>query len=261
MMSIAIADGVRVYYETHGKGPAVVFAHGAGGHHAIWWQQIPYFRDRYTLIALDFPGFGNSDSDRGEYDVREFPSCILAVLDAAGIERAVLVGQSLGAPPSLSLAVRSPERVAGVVLAHSAGGIGHDEITAMVRADRAAAEQLPVIDRLMSKRVQKEEPEKVFLFQQMGTFNVARVPELRNLWVSATPIAQVKDAIAAGVQVWFLAGDDDAVIRPATYKRLAELLPHARFEVIPGAPHSMYWEAPDLFNAALDRILDAIYHS
>ncbi len=258
-MGFATANGARVYYEIHGDGPAVVLAHGAGGHHAIWWQQIPYFRDRYTLVALDFPGFGNSDSDRSEYDTHEFPACILAVLDAAGIERAALVGQSLGAPPSLSVAVRHPDRVAGVVLAHSLGGINNDEIMAMVRADRAEAEKLTVTDRLMSKRIQESEPEKVFLFQQMGTFNAARVPNLRNQWAGATTLGQVESAIAAGVGVCFIAGEDDAVIRPATYQRLGELLPGARVDMVPGAPHSMYWEAPGLFNAALERALETIY--
>ena len=258
-MGFAVANGARVYYEIHGKGPAVVLAHGAGGHHAIWWQQIPFFRDRYTLVALDFPGFGNSDSGRDEYDTHEFPECILAVLDAAGIERAALVGQSLGGPPSLSVAARHPGRVAGVILAHSLGGINDDEIMAMVRADRAAAEKLPVIDRLMSSRIQESEPAKVFLFQQLGTFNAARVPNLRNQWTGATTLAQVEDAIAAGVSVCFIAGEDDAVLRPATYQRVAELLPKARIDMVPGAPHSMYWEAPGLFNAALERALETVY--
>jgi pimeloyl-ACP methyl ester carboxylesterase len=259
----ATADGSRVYYEIHGEGPAVVLVHGAGGHHAIWWQQIPHLRDRYRVVALDLPGFGNSADpsrpERDDYDTLDYPACILAVLDDAGIDHAALVGQSLGSPPSLRLAVSHPERVAGVVLAHSIGGIDHEEIVTMVRADRAQAEKLSVIDRLMSKRIQMSEPEKVFLFRQMGTFNVAQVPKLRNLWVGITSLEEVKGAIAAGVHVCFLAGDDDAVVRPATYQRLQELLPEAHYELVPGAPHSMYWEAPDLFNAALDRTLDAIY--
>jgi pimeloyl-ACP methyl ester carboxylesterase len=259
-MSTALANGIKVYYEVHGTGPAVVLVHGSGGHHAIWWQQIPYFRDRYSVVALDLPGFGNSDSDKSEYDTHEYPASILAVLDDAGIERAVLVGQSLGAAPSLSVAVHHPERVAGVVLAHSAGGIDHDEVLAMVRADRAEAEKLSVIDRLMSKRIQEADPAKVFLFQQMATFNAARVPDLRNLWAGVTTIGQVADAIAAGVRVWFLAGEDDAVIRPATYRLLQRLLPQAGFELLPGAPHSTYWEMPDLFNATLDRLLKSVYH-
>lgn len=258
-MPYATADGSKVYYEVHGEGPAVVLVHGAGGHHAIWWQQIPHLRSRYSVVALDLPGFGNSGSDRDEYDAKEYPASILAVLDDAGIDRAALVGQSLGSPPSLSVAVSHPDRVAGVILAHSLGGIDHEEILTMVRADRAEAEKLPIIDRLMSKEIQASDPEKVFLFQQMGTFNVARVPQLRNLWVGWTSLDAVKRAISAGVYVCFLAGDNDAVVRPPTYERLQELLPGAHYELIPEAPHSMYWEAPHLFNSALERNLEAIF--
>ena len=156
------------------------------------------------------------------------------------------MGQSLGGPPSLSVAVRHPDRVAGVILAHSLGGINNDEIMAMVRADRAEAEKLPVIDRLMSKRIQESEPEKALSrFSKYGhVSNAARVPNLRNQWVGATTLGQVEDAIAAGVRVCFIAGGDDAVLRPVMYRRVAELLPEARVDMVPGAPHSMYWRRP-----------------
>jgi len=260
-MPFADADGVRVYYEVHGEGPAVVLAHGAGGNHAIWWQQVPYFRERYSLIALDLPGFGNSRSERDEYDTHEYPAQILAVLDDAGIERAALVGQSLGAPPCLSVAVHNPARVAGVVLANSIGGIADEEIMAMVLADRAAAEKLPVLDRLLRRRFREREPEKVFLFEQIGTFNAAKVPKLRNQWVGTTTLTQIEAAIAAGVRVCYIGGDEDAVLAPATYERLRRLLPQAIVNVVEGAPHSLYWEAPELFNPALEQMLGTIYRN
>jgi pimeloyl-ACP methyl ester carboxylesterase len=65
--------------------PPVVLAHGAGGHHAIWWQQIPHLRERYTLIALDFSGFGHSDSPE-VYDAHQYAGTIVSVLDDARIE-------------------------------------------------------------------------------------------------------------------------------------------------------------------------------
>jgi pimeloyl-ACP methyl ester carboxylesterase len=258
-MPVANADGVSVYYEVHGEGPAVLLAHGAGGHHAIWWQQVPHFSKRYSLIAIDLPGFGNSESGRDTYDTHEYPAAVTAVLDDAGVERAALVGQSLGGPPCLSVAVRDPKRVAGVVLTNTVGGIADEEIATLVRADRAEAEKLTVIDRLLSKRFQETEPEKVFLFQQMGTFNHAKVPNLRNQWVGTTTIEQVNASIAAGVSVCFLGGDNDAVLQPVTYQRIQELLPGAHVNVVAGAPHSMYWEAPAMFNAALEQALETIY--
>jgi pimeloyl-ACP methyl ester carboxylesterase len=260
-MPFADADGVGIYYEAHGEGPAVVLAHGAGGHHAIWWQQVPCLRERYSLITIDLPGFGNSRCEREEYDTHEYPSHILAVLDHAGIERAALVGQSLGAPPCLSVAVRHPQRIAGVVLTNSIGGIADERIASMVRADRAEAEKLPVIDRLLRRSFQQSDPDKVFLFEQMGTFNQAKVPSLRNQWVGTTTLAQVEAAMSAGVRVCYIGGEDDAVLAPATYQRLKELLPAAIVNVVPGAPHSMYWEAPELFNPALEQMLEAIYRT
>ncbi len=252
-------DDASIYYEVHGEGPAVVLVHGTGGNHVIWWQQVPYFRERYAVVTVDLPGFGSSRSEREEYDTHEYPAHILAILDHAEIERAVLVGQSLGAAPCLSVAVRHPGRVAGVVLANSVGGIADDEIASLVLADRAEAVKLPVIDRLLTKRFQSTEPEKVFLFAQMGTFNDAKMPQLRNAWVGTTTLEQIHAAISAGVHVYFLGGDEDSVLRPSTYQRVKELLPEADFDVVPGAPHSMYWEAPELFNTALQRMLGSIY--
>ena len=255
-MAFADADGVRIYYEVHGEGPAVVLIHGSGGHHAAWWQQTPSLRQSYSVVTLDLRGFGNSDSDLDEFDSLEFPGDVVAVLDDAGIERAALVGQSIGASAALKVAVAHPDRVTGVVLAHSIGGIAHDELAALVKSDRARAEALPVLDRLMSKGFQTERPEMTFLFAQMGTFNAAKMADLRNLAAGGPTL---EDVVAAGVPICFLAGEDDAVLSPATVRRAHELLPGSRLEVVPGAPHSMYWEAPALFNSALSRFLEHIY--
>ena len=70
---------------------------------------------------------------------------------------------------------------AGVVLAHSLGGLKHQELAELVKADRAAAVQLPVLDRLLTPAFRAEHPDRAFLFQQMGTFNTAKMADLRNL--------------------------------------------------------------------------------
>jgi pimeloyl-ACP methyl ester carboxylesterase len=250
------ADGAAIYYELHGEGPAVVFVHGSGGHHAAWWQQVPHFRDAgFQAVTLDLRGFGKSDSGMDEFDSLAFPGDILAVLEDADLRGAVVVGQSIGAAAALKAALAQPDRIAGVVLAHSLGGISHDELAAMVRANRAEAEKLPVLDRLMSPAFQREQPAMTFLFRQMGTFNVASMQDLRNLTVGGPSIEEVD---ASGVRVCFLAGADDAVLRPETVRRAHELLPSSTLEVIADAPHSMYWERPDLFNAAVERFAQSL---
>jgi pimeloyl-ACP methyl ester carboxylesterase len=230
----------------------VLFVHGSGGHHAAWWQQVPALRDDYTVITMDLRGFGCSRWD-GEHDSVAFPGDVIAVLDAVaaagGPDRAVLVGQSIGAAAALRAALDRPDRAAGVVLAHSLGGLRHPEL---VKADRAAAVKLPVLDRLLTPEFRAQHPDRAFLFEQMGTFNTAKMADLRNLG-SDGPTAEELDA--APFPLLLLAGERDSVLSPATVRRAGEILTHARVEIVPRAPHSMYWETPSLFNHAVGRFL------
>ncbi|BCY12370.1 alpha/beta fold hydrolase [Actinoplanes sp. L3-i22] len=251
----AAPDGARIYYERHGAGPAILFVHGSGGHHAAWWQQVTALRDRYTVVTVDLRGFGRSDSSMPEFDGQDFPGDLIAVLDAEDLRDVLLVGQSIGSVAALRAALQRPDRVAGVALGHSLGGLDHPELSELVAADRAEAVKLPVIDRLMSRKFQAEQPAKTFLFQQMGTFNVAKMADLRNLSTGGPTIEEI---VASGVQLWFLAGETDAVLSVATVKRAHELVKGSHLAIVPGAPHSMYWESPDLYNAAVAEIREAL---
>ena len=156
------------------------------------------------------------------------------------------------APPD---APGRPGRAAGVVLAHSLGGLREPGLTGLVQADRAAAEQVPVLDRLLTPAFRAEHPDLAFLFQQMGTFNTAKMADLRNLNSDGPTIEELD---AAPFPVLLLAGEKDGVLSPGTVRRAGELLAHARVEVVPGAPHSMYWETPALFNDAVGRFLAGV---
>jgi pimeloyl-ACP methyl ester carboxylesterase len=250
-MGVANSDGTFIYYERHGSGPAVLLVHGSGGHHAAWWQQVACLRDRYTVVTVDLRGFGNSDSSMPEFDGQDFPGDIVAVLDQEDLTDVLLVGQSIGSVAALRAGLMRPERVGGVALGHSLGGLSHPELSGLVAADRAEAERLPVIDRLLTRQFQENEQARTFLFQQMGTFNVAKMADLRNL---TTGGPSIDDIVKSGLAVYFLAGEKDAVLSAATVRRAHELVEGSHLELVPNAPHSMYWEAPDLFNQAVIRI-------
>jgi pimeloyl-ACP methyl ester carboxylesterase len=254
-MGVALSDGTRIYYERHGSGPAILLVHGSGGHHAAWWQQVAELRERYTVVTVDLRGFGNSDSSMAEFDGRDFPGDIVAVLDREGLTDVLLYGQSIGAAAALRAGLMRPERVSGVVLGHSLGSIDHPELSELVAADRAEAVKLPVIDRLLTKRFQRNDKAMTFLFQQQGTFNTAKMADLRNLSAGGPTVEEVT---ASGLDLTFLAGEQDAVISPSTVRRAHDLVKGSHLELIPDAPHSMYWERPDLFNAALVRIRERI---
>src|ERR1700743_156896 len=196
-MAIALSGDAKIYYETHGTGPGVLFVHGSGGHHAAWWQQAAALLDDYTVITVDLRGFGNTRWTQ-EHDARNFPGDIIAVLDAVaasgGPSRAVLVGQSIGAAAALKAALLRPDRASGVILAHSLGGLRHEELTALVQGDRAVAEKLPVLDRLLTPEFRAERPDLAFLFRQMGTFNTAKMQDLKNLNADGPTVEELAGA-------------------------------------------------------------------
>lgn len=255
-MPYATVDGTRIYYEAEGDGSAIVLVHGSGGNHAIWWQQVPYFAQHYRTITVDLRGFGGSDAIEGGPDARDFPCDVLGVLDELKIEKAALFGQSIGALACLRLAVAHPQRIAGVVLGHSAGNMDHDELRAATAKDRAAAEELSVLDRLMSKSFQTRSPELTWLFQKVGTFNRANQQSIRNLGDKGPTPDEVK---RSGVRVAFLAGENDRVISLATLRKAHALLPGSTLLEVPAGPHSMYWENPAVFNTILDQFLRTLF--
>jgi len=255
-MPYAAVDGMRIYYEAEGTGPALVLVHGSGGNHAIWWQQVPYFAQRYRTITVDLRGFGNSDAVAAGPDACDFPRDLLGVLDELKVEKAALLGQSIGALACLRLAVTYPQRIAGVVLAHSAGNMDHDELRAATAKDRAEAEKLSVLDRLMSKSFQARSPELTWLFQKVGTFNRANQQSIRNLGEKGPTPEEVK---RSGVRIAFLAGESDRVISTATLRKAHALLPGSTLLEVPAGPHSMYWENPAVFNCVVDQFLRTLF--
>ncbi|MGW3662486.1 alpha/beta fold hydrolase [Streptomyces sp. NPDC005141] len=247
-MPLADSDGTSIYYERHGSGPVILLVHGSGGNHAAWWQQVAALREEFTVVTMDLRGFGKSDSSMAEFDGQDFPGDVLAVLDAENLTDVMLVGQSIGSVAALRAGLLRPDRVGSVVLGHSLGGISHPELRELAAADRAEAVKLPVIDRLLTRRFQQECADRTFLFQQMGTFNVARMADLRNLDTDGPSLRDIQDS---GVEIAFLLGEKDAVLSVKTVTRAHELLPGSRLEIVPDAPHSMYWETPGPYNLAV----------
>ncbi|WP_328718425.1 alpha/beta hydrolase [Streptomyces sp. NBC_00247] len=247
------SDGASLYYERHGSGPAIVFVHGSGGHHAAWWQQVAALRDEFTVVTLDLRGFGRTELSvpQTEFDGQAFYGDVVAVLDQEDLTDAMLVGQSIGSVAALRAGLVRPGRVGSVVLGHSLGGISHPELTELAAADRAEAVKLPVIDRLLTRKFQQERKDLTFLFQQMGTFNTATMQDLRNLDTNGPGLDEIRDS---GVTVAFLAGEKDAVLSVKTVTRAHELVEGSHLEIVPGAPHSMYWETPEPYNAAVARL-------
>jgi len=145
-----VLHGHRVFYRSAGRGPVVVLVHGITSTSATWANVLPYLAERFTVIAPDLLGHGESAKPRGDYSLGAYASGIRDLMIALGHERATFVGHSLGGGVAMQLAYLFPEHCDRLVLV-SSGGLGRD-ITALLRAASLPGSEL-VLPLLVNEQV------------------------------------------------------------------------------------------------------------
>jgi 3-oxoadipate enol-lactonase len=252
-------NGCQLYYETHGQGPALVFAHGLGGSHLAWWQQIPHFRDRYTCVTFDHRGFGLSREKPDGPGAEAFVDDLAALVDHLGLADVRLVAQSMGGWTCLGYALRHPARVRALVMACTAGTLADPEIEGLYRANAEGRPEARLfaqgIHPACGERMAGEQPALHFLYREMDALSLDLDKDAvrRKLnKMRTTPRAAVA---ALRMPLLCLTGQEDIVIPPAVVALLASIVPGARLATVPEAGHSVYWERPAAFNRLLDEFL------
>src|SRR5919197_3942833 len=127
-----VLHGHRVFYRSAGSGPVVVLVHGITSTSATWAKVLPYLAERFTVVAPDLLGHGESAKPRGDYSLGAYASGIRDLLAALGHNRATVVGHSLGGGIAMQMAYQFPERIERLVLV-SSGGLGR-EVHLLLRA-------------------------------------------------------------------------------------------------------------------------------
>jgi len=261
-MAIATVNGVPLYFEEHGQGPAVVFAHGAGGNHLSWWQQVPAFSRQHRCVVFDHRGWGLS-LDGNDAGPAAFVEDLRELLDQLDIERTVLVAQSMGGMTCLGFTLAYPERVRALVMANTFAGMrrevwlaADEELRARSRAvwERRRADG---IKRALGRGFPRRKPQLAFLYRQIRMLNEqgpsrlnteAGVQRLRAL-ERLPDTSATREALAAmRTPVLFIGGEEDEVMPVELMAVAQSLIPGARMVVVPGAGHSVYFEEPETFN-------------
>ena len=246
----------RLYYQASGRGPALVFAHGAGGNHMSWWQQVPHFSRRYRCVTFDHRAFGRSHDRQSGPGRRAFADDLRQLLDHLGIEAAAVVAQSMGGRTAVGFALRNPGRIRALVLAGTTGGAVSDEVRAAQEEHRQTPDgRLGLARRAVSPRLRRERPDLHYLYRLIGRLNPARPADF------LAPIPGYRgssaQALAAlGIPILFLAGAEDAITPPHIVRMAHEQVAGSQFELIEGAGHSAYFERAEEFNERTARFLE-----
>ena len=240
-----------IYYEVTGDGEPLVLSHGAGGNHAIWFQQVAFLSRRYQVITWDQRSFGNSTDHAGRHNAEAFAADLLALLDHLEIDKAHLAGQSMGGWTTVRFALDHPNRVRSVILADTTGGIVTDEVRAgyerILRGEaRAEAERARAEGRL------DEDSRRSLLYGQISSLNGERPTDIGAMLFG---VDYSPRAAELTMPVLMIVGSEDPLFRPPSIRTIANLLPNVRVVEIPGAGHSPYFYQPDHWNRAVMEFL------
>jgi pimeloyl-ACP methyl ester carboxylesterase len=264
--SAVTVDGNRVVYRLAGEGPLLLLVHGMAGSSQTWKYVFSALAERFTVLAPDLLGQGESDKPDGSYSLEYHANTLRALMDALGFPRATFVGQSLGGGVALQLAWESPERCERLVLVNS-GGLGR-ELTIFLRMLSLPGWET-IFPFVCSPRI-RDAGERVAGWLEHAGFE--STPAAREIWGSYASLAfaanrraffrSLREVIDFGGQavsafdrlhvvaetptliVW---GAEDPFL-PASHAVAAhEALPGSRLEIFEGVGHYPHCEAPERF--------------
>lgn len=270
-MPYAPSNGARIYYEEAGTGTPIIFVHEFGGDHRSWEDQMRYFSRGYRCITMAARGYPPSDCPEDEkfYGQTFFTNDVVAVLDAAKVDNAHIVGLSMGGYAALMVGIEHAKRTRSVVAAGAGSGAPLATRDAFKKECHAAASafeaggkingdamglgatrvQLLVKDPIAWKRFCDHVTEhpahaaaKTLRQVQAGRASLYEVEaQLKSLSKPTLLIVGDEDEPCIDVNVW-----------------MKRLMPNAQLAMFPGAGHALNLEEPALFNTVVERFITSV---
>jgi len=243
------------------SGPAVVLLHGFPLNRSMWDDQIDALASRFRVLIPDLRGHGASDAPPGPYTMRQHVRDVVRLLDRSGIERAALVGLSMGGYVAMNLMATHADRIWALALLDTRAE-GDTEPSRAMRARQATeikAEGLEpfiqtAIGRMFARDSIEREPELVARYRRMvePARPASVIAALQGLALRSD-VSSVLRGVRCPTLV--IVGAEDSVTPPDDARRIAELVPGARLEVIPDVAHLSNMEAPARVNELLVGLL------
>lgn len=257
-MPRVVTQDTALYYEEAGKGDPVILIQGLGGDLQGWANQVPVLSQHYRVIAMDNRGAGRSNAPDKPYSIETMARDVRNLMDQIDVEQAHLVGFSMGGCIAQQLAIESPKRIKKLVLINSTPAL-----------DAFGREVLKVWMAVRQSSMSREEWAR---FAAVWTHSGALIADERRYRAAianslSNPYAQQDHAFlrqadallqfdarddlkSLEVQALVLASEENILVPRAQSEELAELIPNATYQELPGG-HIGPMEHPDEYNAAI----------
>lgn len=255
MKFLAIGD-VVLSHDVYGLGsgkPAIVFINSLGTDRRIWDAVVADLAGEFAILTFDKRGHGLSGLGNPPYRIEDFSADLAGLLDHYGLKNVIVCGLSVGGLIALSLYETRPDLVRAIMFSDTAHKIGTPEFWAArigaVRDSGIASILEPIMTRWFTQPYRQPDNADyagycTMLVRQPADGYAGTCAAIRD--ADFTAVAQ-----SVAVPCLCVVGEEDGSTPPDLVRSLADLLPGARFETIPGAAHIPCVETPDLFLALL----------
>ena len=260
-MAFAIAsDGARIHYEVSGKadGTPVVMIQGLGVDARGWALQRPRFGRNHRVLTFDNRGVGETDRPDGAYDLEVMAADVVACMDAAGIDRAHIMGASMGGVIAQIVGVRFPERVLSLVLACTAcrhhqwrRELLDEWATDVAAHGMGALVSSEGMHWLIGPRLQRRFGMFINILGRLvlQTKPDAFVKQVRAILSMSDDMRD--ELVLINVSTLVITGTQDSLTPVGDAEELHELIAGSKLVLVSGAAHGVMAEAPNAFNRAV----------
>jgi pimeloyl-ACP methyl ester carboxylesterase len=249
---------VKIVWEERGAGAPLLLIQGLGYGRWSWQPVVPGLAERHRVLWFDNRGIGDSDKPEGPYTARMMASDALQVLDEAGVERAHVLGASLGGMIAQEVAAGWPDRVDKLVLCCTTPGgaatVPMPEVTVKLFAEAQTLAPAVALRRFVENALGGDPADE--LVEEIYQLRLANPPDPAG-WqaqvAAGTTFPGVDGAIPADTLV--LHGTEDNVVDYRNAQVLVDRIPGARVELFARAGHLFFWERPDDFVRIVEEFL------
>lgn len=255
---------VRITYESHGTGPSVVLNHSFLCTRAMWSPQVPALAAAHRVLNIDLRGHGASGPIRHPCSIYDLVGDTLAVMDHAGVDRAIWAGLSIGGMTALRAALTVPDRVTGLVLVDTDGGAETAwhrlKLFGMSWMGRALgmAPALPEVSRNMFGRTTRR-TRPALVNEWKRRFASVDLPSMFQIAGALRQRDHVIPRLSTvKIPALVLVGLEDVALPPARSRRLAAALPNATLVELPETGHLASLEKPDAVTGAMMEFLGRV---
>jgi pimeloyl-ACP methyl ester carboxylesterase len=257
-------NGTRIAYSDNGGGMSLVFLHAFPLNRTMWGPQEKQLSRRFRIVTVDLRGHGESDAPLWHYSLEQYADDVNGLLDHLAIERAVLIGLSMGGYVNFAFYRKYARRVRALVLADTRAA-----------ADSAEARTGRFNLAQTAYRKGAEAVAETMLPKLLGATSIAKRPgivrqvrhmietcEVSGIVVDSVAMAERPDSMSLLALITcptlVLVGEEDATTPPSEAGLMAQAIPGARLSIIPGAGHLSSLEQPDLFNREVEQFVEKL---